>query len=146
MNVQIKYAKNNAQPVCYDADSQPAFPYLKKYRILVWGTVFCFFLMFFCTIYICMKGGTADIMNMFINIVCVAWPGCYILAMVDVLVLRKKYPDFPRLFKVPAVPVTFAIGIIGSLYATYTISDYIAITPIWIAVVIVFISSFWVMR
>ena len=95
--------------------------------------------MFFCTIYICMKGGTADIMNMFINIVCVAWLGCYILAMVDVLVLRKKYPDFPRLFKVPAAPLVFAIGIIGSLYAIYTISTYIAITLIWIAVVIVFI-------
>ena len=117
-----------------------AFGYIHpKYRIPIYGTVACFFLMFFCTIYICMKGGTADIMNMFINIVCVAWLGCYILAMLDVLVLRKKYPDFPRLFKVPCAPVVFAIGIIGSLYAIYTISSYILITLIWAAVVIVFI-------
>lgn len=117
-----------------------AFGYIHpKYRIPVWGTVTCFVLMFVCTIYICMQGGTAEIMNMFINIVCVAWLGCYILAMLDVLVLRKKYPDFPRLFKVPCPTVIFTIGIIGSLYAIYTISDYILITLAWLAVVVVFI-------
>ena len=110
-----------------------------KYRVPIWGTIICFLLMFVCTIYICMQGGTADIMNMFINIVCVAWLGCYILAMVDVLVLRKKYPDFPRLFKVPAPKLTFTIGILGSLYAIYTISSYILFTLAWLAVVVVFI-------
>lgn len=117
-----------------------AFGYVHpKYRVPIWGTVVCFLLMFVCTIYICAQGGTADIMNMFINIVCVAWLGCYILAMVDVLILRKKYPDFPRLFKVPCPGVVFTIGIIGSLYAIYTISDYILITLAWLAVVVVFI-------
>ena len=110
-----------------------------KYRVPIWGTVTCFFLMFVCTIYICAQGGTAEIMNMFINIVCVAWLGCYILAMLDVLVLRKKYPDFPRLFKVPAPKLVFTIGIIGSLYAIYTISDYILFTLAWLAVVVIFI-------
>lgn len=117
-----------------------AFGYVHpKYRVPIYGTVTCFLLMFVCTIYICAQGGTAEIMNMFINIVCVAWLGCYILAMVDVLVLRKKYPDFPRLFKVPAPKVTFTIGIIGSIYAIYTISDYILFTPAWLAVVVIFI-------
>ncbi len=117
-----------------------AFGYIHpRYRVPIWGTIICFLLMFVCTIYICAQGGTAEIMNMFINIVCVAWLGCYILAMLDVLVLRKKYPDFPRLFKVPAPKLTFTIGIAGSLYAIYTISDYILITLAWIAVVIVFI-------
>lgn len=110
-----------------------------KYRVPIYGTVTCFLLMFVCTIYICAQGGTAEIMNMFINIVCVAWLGCYILAMVDVLVLRKRYPDFPRLFKVPAPKVTFTIGIIGSIYAIYTISDYILFTLAWLAVVVIFI-------
>lgn len=110
-----------------------------KYRIPVYGTVGCFILMFICTIYICFQGGTAEIMNMFINIVCVAWLGCYILAMLDVLVLRKKYPDFPRLFKVPAAPLVFAIGIIGSVYAIYTISDYILITLGWLIIVAIYI-------
>lgn len=110
-----------------------------KFRIPIYGTIACFLLMFVCTIYICYKGGTADVMNMFINIVCVAWLGCYILAMIDVLVLRKKYPDFPRLFKVPCPKVIFAIGIIGSLYAIYTISDYIMITLIWLAIVVAFV-------
>lgn len=117
-----------------------AFGYVHpKYRVPIYGTVTCFLLMFVCTIYICAQGGTAEIMNMFINIVCVAWLGCYILAMVDVLVLRKRYPDFPRLFKVPAPKVTFTIGIIGSIYAIYTISDYILFTLAWLAVVVIFI-------
>lgn len=110
-----------------------------KYRIPVYGTVVCFVLMFVCTIYICYKGGTADIMNMFINIVCVAWLGCYILAMLDVIVLRKKYPDFPRLFKVPCHKAVFTIGILGSLFAIYTISDYILFTLAWLVVVVIFI-------
>ena len=117
-----------------------AFGYVHpKYRVPIYGTVTCFLLMFVCTIYICAQGGTAEIMNMFINIVCVAWLGCYILAMVDVLVLRKRYPDFPRLFKVPAPKVTFTIGIIGSIYAIYNISDYILFTLAWLAVVVIFI-------
>ena len=112
-----------------------AFGYVHpKYRVPIYGTITCFLLMFVCTIYICAQGGTAEIMNMFINIVCVAWLGCYILAMVDVLVLRKRYPDFPRLFK-----VTFTIGIIGSIYAIYTISAYILFTLAWLAVVVIFI-------
>ena len=116
-----------------------AFGYVHpKYRVPIYGTITCFLLMFVCTIYICAQGGTAE-MNMFINIVCVAWLGCYILAMVDVLVLRKRYPDFPRLFKVPAPKVTFTIGIIGSIYAIYTISDYILFTLAWLAVVVIFI-------
>ena len=117
-----------------------AFGYVHpKYRVPIYGTITCFLLMFVCTIYICAQGDTAEIMNMFINIVCVAWLGCYILAMVDVLVLRKRYPDFPRLFKVPAPKVTFTIGIIGSIYAIYTISDYILFTLAWLAVVVIFI-------
>lgn len=117
-----------------------AFGYVHpKYRVPIYGTLTCFLLMFVCTIYICAQGGTAEIMNMFINIVCVAWLGCYILAMVDVLVLRKRYPDFPRLFKVPAPKVTFTIGIIGSIYAIYTISDHILFTLAWLAVVVIFI-------
>lgn len=111
-----------------------------KFRVPIYGTIVCFLLMFVCTIYICVQGGTAEIMNMFINIVCVAWLGCYILAMVDVMILRKKYPDFPRLFKVPAHKLVFTIGIIGSLYAIYTISDYILFTLIWLVVVVIFIA------
>ena len=117
-----------------------AFGYVHpKFRVPVWGTITCFVLMFVCTIYICSRGGTAEIMNMFINIVCVAWLGCYILAMLDVMILRKKYPDFPRLFKVPAYKIVLPIGILGSIFAISTISDYIFFTLGWLVVVVVFI-------
>ena len=39
----------------------------------------------------------------------------------------------------PAPKITFTIGIAGSLYAIYTISNYILITLAWLAVVVVFI-------
>ena len=110
-----------------------------RFRVPFYGTITCFILMFVCTVYICLKGGTAEIMVMFINIVCIAWLGCYILAMVDVMVLRKKYPDFPRLFKVPAYKSICTLGIISSLYAIYTISAYILFTLAWLVVVVVFI-------
>ena len=87
-----------------------------KYRVPIWGTIICFLLMFVCTIYICMQGGTADIMNMFINIVCVAWLGCYILAMVDVLVLRKKYPQWERPYKLPCATLLSVLGMLISLW------------------------------
>lgn len=110
-----------------------------RFRVPFYGTITCFILMFVCTVYICLKGGTAEIMVMFINIVCIAWLGCYILAMVDVIILRRKYPDFPRLFKVPAYKFICTIGIISSLYAIYTISAYILFTLSWLVVVVAFI-------
>lgn len=117
-----------------------AFGYIHpKFRIPLVGTLTCFALMLLSTIYICHEGGDADIMTMFINIVCVAWLGCYILAMIDVLVLRKKYPDFPRLFKVPCAPAVFAIGITFSLYAVFTMRNEIPYTLVWLAIVAAFI-------
>ena len=61
--------------------------------------------------------------------------------MLDVIVLRKKYPDFPRLFKVPFYKPVFAIGILGSIFAIYTINDYIFFTLGWLLVVVVFIIA-----
>ena len=39
--------------------------------------------------------------------------------MPDALVSRKKYPDFPRLWKTPAAWITPPIGIVGVVYAIY---------------------------
>ena len=46
---------------------------------------------------------------------------CYLLAYVithiDLMVLRKKYPDYPRPFKSPLFPILQIVGIIGMVYA-----------------------------
>jgi amino acid transporter len=46
---------------------------------------------------------------------------CYLLAYVithiDLIVLRKKYPDYPRPFKSPLFPILQIVGIAGMIYA-----------------------------
>ena len=83
-------------------------------------------------------GGTSDVINLFINTACVTWLVTYIIAMVDVLVLRKKYPDFPRLWKAPIARVTLPIGMLGALYAISTLSYVIPYALIVMAVVAVY--------
>ena len=51
--------------------------------------------------------------------------------MIDVLVMRRKYPDYPRLWKAPAAWITLPIGIIGAIYAIYTLHDVL-----WMACII----------
>lgn len=47
------------------------------------------------------------------------WLLTYIVAHVDVLILRKKYPQFHRPFKTPFYPIPQLIGIIGMGYALF---------------------------
>lgn len=106
-----------------------------KYRVPMNGVIFTVFLISITTIYISMNGGTSSLILMFINIACITWLIAYIIAMIDVLVLRKKYPDFPRLWKAPAAWITLPIGIIGALYAIYTLSYVFVYAAIMMAIV-----------
>jgi amino acid transporter len=45
------------------------------------------------------------------------WLLTYIIAHINVMVLRKKYPDFRRPFKTPFYPVPQLLGIAGMVYA-----------------------------
>lgn len=106
-----------------------------KYRVPMHGIVFTVILISFTTIYISLNGGTSTIILMFINIACITWLVAYIIAMIDVLVLRKKYPDYPRLWKAPAAWVTLPIGMLGAAYAIYTLSYVFIYAVILMAVV-----------
>jgi amino acid transporter len=46
-----------------------------------------------------------------------AWLLTYIIAHINVIVLRKKYPDFKRPFKTPFYPLPQILGIAGMVYA-----------------------------
>jgi amino acid transporter len=47
------------------------------------------------------------------------WLLTYIIAHIDVLVLRKKYPHFKRPFKSPIYPIPQVLGIVGMGYALF---------------------------
>lgn len=93
-----------------------------KARVPLYGIAFTVFLISLTTFYISFNGGTSELILVFINTACVTWLIAYIIAMVDVLVLRKKYPDYPRLWKAPFAKATLPLGILGALYAIYTLS------------------------
>ena len=47
----------------------------------------------------------------------IAWLIAYIIAHIDVIVLRRRYPDRDRPFKTPFYPIPQILGILGMLYA-----------------------------
>jgi len=53
---------------------------------------------------------------------CIAWLLAYIICHLDVMVLRKRYPDMPRPFRSPLYPLPQIVGILGMAAAIYYIS------------------------
>ncbi|MDH4555761.1 APC family permease [Pseudomonas sp. BN417] len=60
----------------------------------------------------------ADIglITMMISVACTTWLMSYVIAQVDVLVLRKRYPQAERPFRTPFYPVPQVVGIGACLY------------------------------
>lgn len=98
-----------------------------RFRTPVFGIACTALLMLITIIYIGIEGTNAATVSSLISVACITWMISYAIAMVDVLVLRRRYPEFPRLWKAPAAWVVLPIGIIGVVYAIWTLSDY------WIA-------------
>ena len=96
-----------------------------KTRTPVFGVIFTGIMMMVTIIYIAVNGANASVVSSLISVACITWTISYAIAMIDVLILRKKYPDYPRLWKAPCAKVVFPIGIIGVGYAIYTLKDYI---------------------
>lgn len=113
-----------------------------KYRVPMYGIAFTVALISITTIYISMNGGTSQIILMFINTACITWLVAYIIAMLDVLILRKKYPDYPRLWKAPVAWISLPIGILGALYAIYTLA-YVLPYALILMVVVAAYAIIW---
>jgi amino acid transporter len=47
------------------------------------------------------------------------WLLVYIVAHIDLIVLRRLYPDFPRTYRSPWYPFTQIVGIIAMVYLLY---------------------------
>ncbi|KMK10773.1 APC family permease [Pluralibacter gergoviae] len=60
--------------------------------------------------------------NLLLSAAALAWLLAYIITHINVLVLRKRYPDQARPFRTPFYPLPQIIGIVGMLYALWNIS------------------------
>lgn len=106
-----------------------------KTRTPVFGVLFTGALMMITIVYISMNGANAGTVSSLISVACITWMVSYAIAMIDVLVLRKRYPDYPRLWKAPFAKVTLPIGIFGVIYAISTLSDYLPAAMICMVIV-----------
>lgn len=111
--------------LAYKDCAPKCFTYLHpKFRTPWVGIFFASGLVVCCIIYLVYKDYDTSAITGLINVACTTWICCYIIAMLDVFILRKKYPDFPRLWKMPAMPVIVTVGIIGLSYCLWTMHPY----------------------
>lgn len=94
-----------------------------KTRTPIYG-IFVTTIMILVTVcYITLNGAKTEVVQGLINVASITWLISYAIAMIDVLILRKKYPTFPRLWKAPLAKITMPIGLIGVVLAIYTLKD-----------------------
>jgi len=88
-----------------------------------WGSPYVGVLFVFVITVILLATGIAGVSAIMTLIMsgCIGWMIAYIIAHVNVMILRKKYPNVERSFKVPGGNVLPVIGIIGLIYMIATI-------------------------
>ena len=69
-------------------------------------------------------GGICDAPNLIIYILsaCCAWLFCYVIAHLNVIILRVRYPDMHRPYKTKFYPVPQIIGTLGIIYSIVNIA------------------------
>lgn len=110
-----------------------------RFRTPIFGIAFTAILMFITIVYISIEGTNANTVTSLISVACITWMISYAIAMIDVLILRRRYPHFPRLWKAPAAWIILPLGIIGVIYAIWTLSDYILAALIAMIVVAIYV-------
>lgn len=120
-----------------------AFAYVHpKYRTPWVGIFFTAALFIITIIYMLFKGTDASVMIMLVNIACCTWLLSYSIAIIDVLIYRKKFPDFPRLFKVPFCIPVMVIALIGIAYCLWTMRYVWLVSGIAVAIFAIY-SALW---
>ncbi len=64
---------------------------------------------------------TSSLLSFMITLAIVFWMVSYVIANINVLIFRKKWPKAPRTFRVPLGPVIPLIGIIGNIFMIWHI-------------------------
>ena len=123
------------------------FAKTNKHNVPWFGQVFVSVAIF---IFAAASNNSSDAISFLILAGSVFWMVSYILAHVDVLILRKRLPKAPRSFKVPGGPVIPIIGILGTAYMILYIStDPQERLMIWLLTGVTFLilgiySFFWI--
>lgn len=104
-------AKMNMMPQIFAKTNKKNVPWF--------GVVFISVAIF---IFAAASNNSSDAISFLILVGSVFWMISYILAHIDVLILRRRLPKAPRSFKVPFGPVLPVIGIIGTVYMILNIS------------------------
>ena len=132
-------AKMNMMPRIFAKTNQHNVPYFG----VIFVSVFIF-------VFAALSVGSADAISFLILVGSVFWMISYILAHIDVLILRRRLPKAPRSFKVPCGPLFPLIGIAGTAYMILNIStDPAERNMIWLVTGITFLilavySFFWI--
>lgn len=67
----------------------------------------------------------AEVIKVLLSAACISWLIAYMIAHINVIVLRKRYPNLARPYKSPFYPLPQVIGILGMIFAI----AYAAPTP-----------------
>ncbi|WP_309131168.1 APC family permease [Brevibacterium sp.] len=98
-------------------------------------------------VYSTMSDGGIDLILQLVSIACTTWLLSYIIAQVDVIVLRRRYPNASRPFKTPFYPLPQVIGILSCTYLiVFIVPELEARLVVWgtAAVIIAAIALFGV--
>jgi amino acid transporter len=83
------------------------------------------------------EGGAGFVLTL-ISIACVTWLLSYIVAQIDVVILRRRYPNAHRPFKTPLYPLPQIIGIAASTYLiVFIVPDMELRIVIWVSALII---------
>lgn len=110
----------------------------KKFRTPVFGILFTTVIITVTIVYITGNGADTNVVQGLINVASITWMVSYAIAMLDVLILRKKYPDFPRLWKAPFAKITMPLGLAGVAFAIFTLRSYLPFALICMAIISIY--------
>lgn len=123
------------------------FAKTNKKNVPFFGAIFVSVFIF---VFAALSDNSSDAISFLILAGSVFWMISYILAHIDVLILRRRLPRAPRSFKVPGGPVLPIIGIAGTVYMVLNIStDPQERLAIWALTGVTFLvlavySFFWI--
>ncbi|MCO7568982.1 APC family permease [Pseudomonas chlororaphis] len=105
------------------AQNGQAFPQFKRLSLRTrtpWVAVL--FIAALTGLPILILGQDPDSISLLLLAAALAWLLAYIIVHIDVIALRRRYPDAPRPFRSPFYPWPQVLGIVGMLFAIYHVS------------------------
>lgn len=101
----------------------PIFSKASKKNNVPWVGVL--FIAFIIALPMLFAKSEADLIKVLLSAACISWLIAYVIAHVNVIVLRNRYPNLARPYKSPFYPFPQVLGIAGMIFAII----YVAPTP-----------------